>query len=364
MDRRSFLRLSGVQLAAAAATQISSRLASSAETGPVRKVILAGFGGGTRYTESFGPQGQRNIPFLRNELIPSGTFYSRVYNDAETTHYPSTAAILTGRWQNIAQYGGERPTHPTIFEYFRKQRSRSANDNWMIAQGKGFLTAGHSMDKSHGPAYGAHVLAPRQMLISTFRQLLQENEEVVFRDRRKLVRELERSLREIYLESETSDIGFERAPTPALPQSPLESSQGQELLPRPWPPATPEARRFVAETERFLAETIARFLAESDNPRSGDALNCYVAREIMTKFSPSLLAVNFGEIDVAHQGSFSLYLKAIKNADQQVYRLWQHIEKLPEYRGKTVLIVVPDHGRNLDGMGMNGFQHHRGGDDG
>jgi hypothetical protein len=320
----------------------------------VKKVILAGFGGGTRYTESFGPQGQRNIPFLRNELIPSGTFYSRVYNDAETTHYPSTAAVLTGRWQNIAQYGGERPTHPTIFEYFRKQRSRTANDNWMIAQGKGFLTVGHSMDKSYGPAYGAHVLAPRQMLISTFRQLLKEDEEVVFRDRRKLVRELERSLRETYLESETID----------MPQSPLESSQGQDPLPQPVPPATSVPRHFVAETERFLAETIARFLAESDNPRSGDALNCYVAREIMTKFSPSLLAVNFGEIDVAHQGSLSLYLKAIKNADQQVNRLWQHIEKLPEYRGKTALIVVPDHGRNLDGLGMNGFQHHRGGDDG
>ena len=361
MDRRSFLRLSGVQLAAVAATQISPRLAVSAETGPVKKVILAGFGGGTRYTESFGPQGQRNIPFLRNELIPSGTFYSRVYNDAETTHYPSTAAVLTGRWQNIAQYGGERPAHPTLFEYYRKQRNRPADDTWMVAQGKGFLTIGHSMNKSYGPSYGAHVLAPRQMLISTFRQLLKEDEEMVFRDRKKLARELEKSLRETYLESETADIGFERLPASVLPEFSRESSQMHGPVPQL------EARiphRFIPETERFLAEAIARFLGESDNPRSGDTLNCFVAREIMSKFSPSLLAVNFGEIDVAHQGSFSLYLKAIRNADQQVSRLWEHIERLPEYRGKTVLVVIPDHGRNLDGLGMNGFQHHRGGDDG
>src|SRR6266498_3891651 len=56
MDRRSFLRLSGVQLAAAAATQISSRLTASADDRQIKKVNLAGFGGGTRYTESFGPQ--------------------------------------------------------------------------------------------------------------------------------------------------------------------------------------------------------------------------------------------------------------------------------------------------------------------
>ena len=74
--------------------------------------------------------------------------------------------------------------------------------------------------------------------------------------------------------------------------------------------------------------------------------------------------MNFGEIDVAHQGSFSLYAKAIRNADRQVALLWEQIQKLPAYRDRTALIVVPDHGRNLDGMGMNGFQHHRGGDDG
>lgn len=356
MQRRRFLSLLGVQLAAAAGSQGFSSFTEPRGSRAKKKIIIVGFGGGTRYTESFGPQGQNNIPFLRNELFPLGTFYSRVYNDGETTHYPGTAAILTGRWQNIAQYGGERPPSPTLFEYYRKHFSLPPDETWMVAQGKGFLTIGYSTDRRYGASYGAHVLAPRQMLLGTFRQLLQEDEEAVFRDRKKLVRELERSLRQTYLESEAADRGFEQ-----VTESPVAPGTA---LPAPESIRQASPQRFLAATERFLAETVARFLAESENPRSSDALNCFVAREIMARFEPSLLAVNFGEIDVAHQGSFSLYLKAIKNADRQVWDLWQQIQKLPAYRDNTVLIVVPDHGRNLDGLGMNGFQHHRGGDDG
>ena len=48
MDRRRFLCLAGTQFAGVAATQIPSRLAFPA--GNSKKVILVGFGGGTRYT--------------------------------------------------------------------------------------------------------------------------------------------------------------------------------------------------------------------------------------------------------------------------------------------------------------------------
>jgi hypothetical protein len=200
------------------------------------------------------------------------------------------------------------------------------------------------------------------MLLGTFRQLLLEDEEAVFRDRKKLVRELEKSLGRIRMSSEVHDTESERMPEP--PPSGAPASAAATIL-QPFEPAQRRSNHdSVPATERFLAETIARFLAESESPRSGDALNSYVAREIMARYAPSLLVVNLGEIDVAHQGSFSLYSRAIRNADRQVWDLWQHVNKLPAYRGKTVFIVVPDHGRNLDGLGMNGFQHHRGGDDG
>jgi hypothetical protein len=78
MERRRFLTLLGAQFAAASGT---ARLTCAAPPAPAKKVVIVGFGGGARYSESFGPQGQNNIPFLRNELFPLGTFYSRVYND-------------------------------------------------------------------------------------------------------------------------------------------------------------------------------------------------------------------------------------------------------------------------------------------
>jgi hypothetical protein len=197
------------------------------------------------------------------------------------------------------------------------------------------------------------------MLLSAFRDLLLEDETAVFRDRKKLARELEKGLRRVRMSSEVEPAEFQ-----PWPQPPANGSVATD----PAAPFETEARRPfdhpVAGTERFLAETIARFLAESENPRSSDALNSFVAREIMAQFTPSLLLVNLGEIDIAHQGSYSLYSKAIKNADRQVRDLWHQVQRLPAYRDKTVFIVVPDHGRNLDGLGMNGFQHHRGGDDG
>ena len=43
------------------------------------------------------------------------------------------------------------------------------------------------------------------MLLGMFRELLRADETAVFRDRKKLLRELERSLRETSLESETTE---------------------------------------------------------------------------------------------------------------------------------------------------------------
>ncbi|HYE80151.1 MAG TPA: sulfatase-like hydrolase/transferase, partial [bacterium] len=83
----------------------------------------------------------------------------------------------------------------------------------------------------------------------------------------------------------------------------------------------------------------------------------------LTHQEPDILLVNFGGIDVAHQGYWSKYVKAIASADRNVAALWDHLQSLPAYRDRTTLFVVPDHGRSADGMGVNGFQHHNGGDE-
>ena len=83
----------------------------------------------------------------------------------------------------------------------------------------------------------------------------------------------------------------------------------------------------------------------------------------MRKLSPSLLWVTLHDIDVAHSGTFSLYIDGIQRCDRLCAELWQAIQKDPEYADKTTMFILPDFGRDSDiDSGGNGFQHHRTGD--
>ena len=82
----------------------------------------------------------------------------------------------------------------------------------------------------------------------------------------------------------------------------------------------------------------------------------------MNRLAPSLLVVNFWDIDIAHYGAYSLYLEAIRRTDRLVHELWQHAQSLPQYRDRTTLLVVPELGRDGDIAG-NGFANHRSGDE-
>ena len=71
----------------------------------------------------------------------------------------------------------------------------------------------------------------------------------------------------------------------------------------------------------------------------------------MQQFSPQVMSVDFGEIDCAHYGSWSRYVEAIRRTDELTWRLWQAAQSLPAYRGKTLMLVLPDHGRELERPG-------------
>ena len=68
----------------------------------------------------------------------------------------------------------------------------------------------------------------------------------------------------------------------------------------------------------------------------------------MREFSPRLMLVNFWDMDVAHWGSYSLYLNAITRTDRLTGMLWDEIQTNPAYNNKTTMLVLPELGR--DGM--------------
>lgn len=77
-----------------------------------------------------------------------------------------------------------------------------------------------------------------------------------------------------------------------------------------------------------------------------DAPIVYAAIEDLKTRQPRVLYIMLGEGDEwAHEGRYDLYLDATKRADRFIERIWTTLQLLPEYRGRTTLLVTTDHGR-------------------
>ncbi len=316
-NRRRFLRSA---TGAGAATAIFGALpAGGMLANRAGKAVVVTFGGGARDEETFMPDGQENIPNLLNELMPQATFFSQVVNRGILGHYVATASIATGAYETFNNFAAVSPNNPTVFEYFRKDLNRPATDCWVVAPSNGFARIGESAHKLFGPGMGAGVILPKRLLsaaLSTgsdavrYQHLLRDNYETP-----------------LY--------------APTLIGQQIELNRMAELL----------------------KLSVDDFAAHARSLVSPDELSVYVAKQLMRQLSPSLLWVTLHDIDVAHSGTFSLYVDAIQRCDRHCLELWRAIQKDPEYAGKTTMYILPDFGRDSDiDSGGNGFQHHRTGD--
>ncbi|WP_435015840.1 alkaline phosphatase family protein [Tundrisphaera sp. TA3] len=77
-----------------------------------------------------------------------------------------------------------------------------------------------------------------------------------------------------------------------------------------------------------------------------DAVTMAAAREHLLRHKPRVLYIGLGETDEwAHGRRYDLYLDAAHAADRYLGELWEQIQAMPEYAGKTALLVTTDHGR-------------------
>jgi hypothetical protein len=61
---------------------------------------------------------------------------------------------------------------------------------------------------------------------------------------------------------------------------------------------------------------------------------------------PRVLFVGYGETDEwAHSRRYDLTLHSARSVDAFIRELWQTMQAMPEYRGKTTFIITTDHGR-------------------
>ena len=79
-----------------------------------------------------------------------------------------------------------------------------------------------------------------------------------------------------------------------------------------------------------------------------DAPMFHTALEYVKSHKPRVLFISFGDTDEwAHDGKYTLYLKAAHRVDQYLAELWSTVQAMPQYKGSTSLIVAVDHGRGL-----------------
>lgn len=315
ISRRDFLRgVTGASLSSA----VYRPGLQGANATRNRKAVVVTFGGGARDDETFMPEGRENIPHLLGELLPRATFFTQVVNRGILGHYVANASLASGVYETLNNFIAAPPQHPTVFEYFRKDLKRTSSDVWVIAPSVGFERIGESGHPDYGPGLGANVVLPKRLLAAAMPAGARADFEALLHDNY---------------------------------ESPLYQ---------------PESRNQDIELERLtglLKFSVSDFLTGARNLESPDELSVFIARRLIRQFAPSLLWITLHDIDIAHAGTFSLYVDGIRRTDRLCADIWNMIQSEPEYAGKTTMFILPDFGRDSDeSAGGNGFQHHRTGD--
>jgi hypothetical protein len=328
LSKRRFVQLAGLSIA----NRILPGWLRGQELkprGPSNKVIIVTFGGGVRYSETFAPDGLRNIPRLV-KMRPQGYFFKNCVNSGVLSHFNSTASIVTGNWQRVDDFGFQPPAGPTLFEYYRKLTGAGPLDAWAVATNKSFSSMGWGSDRAFGQPYGANVVLPKQLLLEAVQEVVKKGSKEGVANRENVLRQLGNVL----------DEGYEGVGWTIF-------KAGNKL------------NQHVRDT---LVRGLVEYINGPETPSSGDELTFFITREIMREFKPRLMLVNFWDMDVAHWGSYSLYLNAITRTDRLTGMLWDEIQANANYKDKTTMLVLPELGRDGDINAANGFLNHRSGD--
>jgi len=77
-----------------------------------------------------------------------------------------------------------------------------------------------------------------------------------------------------------------------------------------------------------------------------DMLTYFTARQYIKEKRPRVLFLSFDETDdLAHAGQYAEHLQMVQSIDRYLSDLWQLLQSMPQYGGKTALLITTDHGR-------------------
>lgn len=352
MERRKFIKntlLTAGGLMAAPYILPSGRLFAGTGTRRVNHVVLALYAGGVRNLDSVHQNDGNLMPYMlsgnnpiSNDIKPGvqsldaydlglgynlqsrGTLFKEFrYKEGPTGHFNGHTVAVTGNYTNTGLNLRAHPQSPTIFEYYRKHNDAqtSALNSWWIADQLGsypFLE--YSEHPDYGPLFGANYIAPKSLVSNGFNAL--GNPINFSNSQEENVARIQNFLNGAFGKS-ADEIGFSNA-----------------LADR-------------NKIKEFYAELISKTNANQytyplpQTLMNGDMRTIFYATEVLKKFQPELMCVNITNIDICHS-DFTAYANNMHRADYAIAHLWKTIQETPGMKDDTIMIVVPEHGRNAE----------------
>lgn len=260
---------------------------------------------------------------LGDTLENQGTLFPEVrFRRGGAGHFNGLSTGISGNYY-VSQGLKQRPAAPTIFEYLRKHRGFKATDCWFV----GLNTGGsrpllnYSSHPDYGRKYGGNFIAPSitfgspgQNHFKDFKNYHQDQEWDA-------IRKMQHFLNNNYMAE-----GLE------IPH--LYQDQDEEF----------SIKEFVRTMFEKVESSQVTLPPVNDN---GDLKTIGYCVEVLRWFKPKITVVDLSNTDACHS-DFTAYLKNLHRADHGVGFLWREIQRIPEMADNTALIIMPEHGRDLN----------------
>ncbi len=367
MNRRNFIKNTALTTAGVIASPYilpSGRLFASTGARKVNHVVFCMFAGGIRNTESvIKADGNlmRNMlagsetissdiasslnlltPLSTTPLQNYGTLYKNFrYAQGPTGHFNGHTALMTGVYTDTTLDIKTHPNTPTIFEYYRKHASpaNSALNAWWISNGLGpNMSLNFSTDTNYGSQFGANYIQPYSLFnYNSYNEL--GSPKVFSAAEQTQISGLQNFFNKNFAQK-------------SITAETIDNTSGDR-----------------ARLSSFFANTWNKVsTGQYNNPwnlpigMTGDMYTIMMAEEVLKEFKPELLVVNITDVDIAHS-NFTKYCDKLIVADYSFAHLWQTIQSTPGLMNDTLLIAVPEHGRNdvansiVDSNGRRALDH-------
>jgi len=350
MKRRGFIKKATAATAGAFAVPYilpSGRLFAASGARVVDHVVFCLFAGGVRNLESVHKADGNLMPntLLGSENISAdiasgitplgqvggsrlqemGTLFKEFrFAQGPTGHFSGHSSVMTGVYNLTNINIRQRPSTPTIFEYYRKHTNPAANalDAWWVSNALGpYPALNYSSHPEYGALYGANYIQPASIISNAGYDALGDPK-TFSQNQHDLVGEMRGFF----------DNNFDNQTIPG--SAGIANAQADNPL-----------------VQQFLLDSFQEAIAGQYNDpwglggMSGDMFNVFFAEKVIERFQPELLVVNMQDVDVCHT-NFTSYANNLMRADYAMAHLWQTIQSTPGMADNTIMIALPEHGRN------------------